>query len=184
MTRSKKNILDDAKGQAIFEFILFMPFLFFVLALLISFGNSINNSINQQKFTRRYLYFNLKGNSNGIHVSELESMAAAQILGVSIFSIGWREKSGSNGTSSYIPCRTMPRFLENLPAEDCDDAKSDRGPMSQESAESMTEAESRELSPYIKVGTLYGVCARTYRFVNGFYEPEYYSLNNCELRGQ
>ena len=64
MVVDKNNILENSEGQAIFELILFMPFLVYFVTLLFTAGNSINGSINQQKAVRGYFYHLLKGNSN------------------------------------------------------------------------------------------------------------------------
>ena len=44
----------NRKGQAIFEFIIFLPILLILYGVLVSVSSAINGSINQQKATRGF----------------------------------------------------------------------------------------------------------------------------------
>ena len=59
------------EGQALFEFVVFLPFLLFILVLMFTLGNAINGSINQQKAARRYFFYLNKGNSTLPNASNL-----------------------------------------------------------------------------------------------------------------
>ena len=47
------------QGQALVEFIIFLPFMLMMYTVVITLGDAINGSINQQKATRAYFYYRL-----------------------------------------------------------------------------------------------------------------------------
>ena len=53
----------NSKGQAMFEFIIFLPFVVVLFKMFLNIGGAINGSINQQKQLRGYFYYLNKGNS-------------------------------------------------------------------------------------------------------------------------
>ena len=57
-----KNIKNE-DGQAIVEFLLFLPFMLMMYSVSMSISNAINASINQQKVTRSYFYYKVMNNS-------------------------------------------------------------------------------------------------------------------------
>ena len=57
---AKLSKQERARGQALFEFIVFLPFLLFMLTIMFTVGNAINGSINQQKAVRRYFFTSTK----------------------------------------------------------------------------------------------------------------------------
>jgi hypothetical protein len=46
----------NQEGQAVFELLIFLPFLLFLYTIYYTAGNAINGSINQQKAVRGYFY--------------------------------------------------------------------------------------------------------------------------------
>lgn len=57
------KLIRNKKGQALIEFLLFVPFMFMLYLVILNYFSAINGSINQQKATRNYFYARLKGNS-------------------------------------------------------------------------------------------------------------------------
>ncbi len=145
--KNKKNINNN--GQALFEFIFFLPIMSAFLFLLFSVGNSINGSINQQKISRSYFYARIKNNSMMPLVGSIEEQRAnLQFNSMGMFYIGWKERFNSSSSSEngipLAPCYKMHVPLKNFEQE-CSDYNQD------------------EIN-YIRVGTVYGACGAT--FVN------------------
>jgi hypothetical protein len=85
--------LNNENGQAIFEMIIFLPFLIFLYTVFYTVGNSISASINQQKAVRGYFYQLVKGNSYIVSAVDLDSDASQyNIHTVGFFAIGWAEE--------------------------------------------------------------------------------------------
>ena len=53
----------NKKGQAMFEFVIFLPFVIVLFKMFLNIGGAINGSINQQKTLRGYFYHTLRGSS-------------------------------------------------------------------------------------------------------------------------
>lgn len=140
-----KKIFKNQKGQAIFEFIIFMPFLVLLYTILYTVGNSINGSINQQKAVRGYFYTLVKSNSyllNAVDIAELKNKA---INKAGFFAIGWSEKK--QGETRFAPCFKFSSMVKGTSPEDCDDSKRpDEGS-----------------STYIRLFTAYGVCGAIFK---------------------
>lgn len=138
----KKKILKE-DGQAIFEFLAFMPFLVFLFVVIVTIGNSINASINQQKFTRRYFYYLMKGNSffpDHFDLNNYVNSAGAQMVGMT--SIAYRAKA--DGSNSMAPCFRFINAFSGDPSESCE--KDAAG----------------GVSNYVRVYTFYGACGATF----------------------
>ena len=142
MAVNKKNIIENEEGQAIFELILFMPFLVYFVTLLFTAGNSINGSINQQKSTRGYFYHILKGNSLLPVRSDLTEFKANGVNSVSAASLGWAEKRPDE--INYGTCYKFST-LYSTSEEECDD----RSP-------------EPNTTIFVRPFTFYGLCSGTY----------------------
>lgn len=143
MVDSMKKVLNNNHGQAIFEFILFLPILLFLYLIMYNVGNSISGSINQQKAVRGYFYYLVKHNSFLLTQPEMESYElAAGIKWVGFNGIGWRDKEEGNGTKNYGPCFAFPNFISNAAPESCN----------------ASERPGEEMSTTIRTFTYYGVC--------------------------
>lgn len=141
------KILKNNRGQSIFEFIAFLPFLVIMYSIVYTVGNSINGSINQQKATRGYFY-NLNKNNSFINTySDLKLFESNSMSLVGFSYIGWRVKSESGGTISFAPCFSFNAMMKSGSDEGCDDKPNDP-----------------DISRHIRVYTAYGVCGPTYRF--------------------
>ncbi len=146
-----KNLKND-KGQAIFEFIVFLPFFLMLFAFFGSVANSINGSINQLKSSRSYFYHLSRGNSQIFNRQELSAMASSGVRRVSISIIGWKHKTSSK--VPVAPCYKVFHFGENN--ETCE------------------EKPEEERSNYIRVFTAYGICGTSYSLLpSGNFQPNY-----------
>lgn len=149
----------NQKGQALFEMILFLPFLLFLYTIYYTAGNSISGSINQQKAVRGYFYGTIKGNSYIVSMPELKSLGDSGIKRIGFNSVGWNEKLGSDN-KSFAPCFKFSSLLKNSTTEECEGAERDE----------------EESSRFIRLFTYYGVCGPSYLAVtdlidsNAFYD--------------
>lgn len=135
----------NQNGQAIFEMILFLPFLLFLYTIYYTTGNSINGSINQQKSVRAYFYGLVKGNSYVVSLSDLRTFGDSGLKKIGFNSVGWNEKLGA-GNRSFAPCFKFSSLLKNSSTEECEGDERDE------------EGSSR----FIRLFTYYGVCGPTY----------------------
>ena len=174
--RKWKTKLNNEDGQAIFEVLIFLPLLIFLYTILYNVGNSINVSINQQKVTRRYFYYLIKGNSFLPSQDDLQAFRAGyQRVGMSV--IGYKDKSegGAGNGVPIAPCFKFNSFLTGTTDETCDEAKS-----------------GERLTSFIRVFTAYGICGETYSIQNGHWLAIYEQGNgeadpksnpaNCAVR--
>lgn len=139
----KKN-KNQKKGQATFEFLIFLPFLLIFIGIFATISGSINGAINQEKATRGYFYRILKGNPYIVTRGDAGGLVPAFGNSLSSLTIGFRKKSEQE--SSIMSCYAIKSFLAGTIEEKCD-AKSDNpgGP-----------------TFLIKVGTMYGACGGSY----------------------
>ena len=139
-----KVILKD-DGQAVLEFILFLPFMIMMYFTILSIGNAINGSINQQKATRAYFYYRAANNSNLPRPRRAGDSAEPsnnwRTFGMQI--MGWAEKF-EDDSNPVAPC-----FKFNLPFEGGEDDSCDN-PYTGTSTQ------------FIRVQTVYGICGATY----------------------
>ena len=133
----------NQKGQALFEMILFLPFLMFLYTIYYTAGNSISGSINQQKAVRGYFYALVKGNSYVIPLNDLKKFGGT-IKKVGFNSVGWNDHLV--GTQSFAPCFKFSSLLKNNSTEECNGSDRDE------------EGSSR----FIRLFTFYGVCGPYY----------------------
>lgn len=136
---------NSQQGQALIEFILFLPFLIALLSLLVTISSSINGAINQQKAARAYFYHALKGNSTvplARFVYRLKGIGATQ---VGMFSIGWMDET-INGQDPVAACYQINSMLAGGNTDECKDRYD----------------HNTQTSRIIKVFTAYGVCGNLY----------------------
>ena len=132
--------VQNSKGQAVFELVAFMPIFIFLFMLMITVGDAINISINQQKATRRYLHYLLKGNSTFPRSKNLEDDWQG-INAAGMYAIGFAERMDSD--QPIAPCFKL-LGLKVDGGEQCIDE--------QNSGE----------SDFVKIFTTYGVCGNNY----------------------
>jgi len=150
-----KNKKIGEEGQALFEMVIFLPFLIYLFSVMVNVTNSINASINQQKAVRGYMFSVIKGNSMAPTMEDLsDTYDRGSIELGSALSIGWQEKR--DGDSPLGPCFKFASFLGSATDETCDD------PSSAEGSKSM----------FIRVFTFYGLCGATYRRTGKYYQMD------------
>lgn len=143
-------IKNNEKGQAIFEFVIFIPFLLIFIATLVTVIGAVNGSINQVKATRNYFYMTANNNSMLPAYGLLKQLKNAGIGTVGIASIGWQVRS--EGESSVAPCYKIGTFVGETP-------------LGEECADKVDINDS--ISTFIKIKTMYGLCGATYDLSNG-----------------
>lgn len=164
-TNVSKN--KDPKGQSIFEFIVIMPLLLVFYAVFVSVTGSINGSINQLKVTRGFFYYRLKHDSTFPPRFDLETPKSQGVTIMGLVSSGWAEKL-ENGLVPYAPCYRITTFVGELPSdEDCG------------------QPVNGDISTFIKVKTLYGLCGQSYNLESS--SPTYdhtqpNSENSCSMK--
>ncbi len=141
--RTKLFLTVNEKGQAVFELIAFLPFLIFIFTIMVTIGNSINASINQQKVTRRYFYYLLKGNSTAPTQEDLNEWLNSGISFAGMSALGFRAKE--QGDLSFAPCFKFTTLFTGDQGETCDE------PLKGEAK-----------SNFVRVFTFYGICGETY----------------------
>ena len=155
-----------------FEFIVFLPFLLFILTIIFTVGNAINGSINQQKAVRRYFFHYYKGNSTIPLAGDLTFLAGRGLRLVGAVSVGWREKStGGETGQSFATCYPFSRLFGESDDDDCFSPSLDD--------------EGR--SNYIRIYTQFGVCGETYGISNDSdtFSPAYFARaysSGCTLQ--
>ena len=128
-------------GQAIFEMLVFFPFIILLFTLIVTIGNSINGSINQQKATRAYFYYSIAGDSMGAPHDDMVRLAGQGVTSSGLYAFGWREKEESGGSTPFATCYRMNQFLGNNKNESCEEPDVGEGS-----------------SGFIRVFTAYGIC--------------------------
>ncbi len=157
---------NNDSGQAIFEFLIFIPFLMLAFSLLTTFGNSLNGSINQQKATRRYFYYLLSGNSTAPVSTDLIRWKNTGLMNAGMSSVGWREKSQDQ--VSWGNCYATTSLLRKNDEETCEAPKV---------GETGTD--------FIRVFTFYGICGESYStFGNNHFRVDHLNKgsSSCQVR--
>jgi hypothetical protein len=137
--------LGNQKGQALFEMILFLPFLLFLYTIYYTVGNSLSGSINQQKAVRGYYYAFVKGNSYVLSRNDLAFYKNNGMKIVGFSAIGWTDHLGS-AKEAFGPCFKFSSLLKNNSNEECESPERDEAGSSR----------------FIRLYTYYGVCGPTY----------------------
>ena len=158
------------QGQALFEFIIFLPFLLFVVTTMFAVGNAINGSINQQKAVRRYFFYIYKGNSTIPTAENLRFLASQGLQKVGAVSVGWKEKTVEEGETgkAVATCYPFSTLFGKSEDDDCEKPSIDEG-----------------RSNFIRIYTQFGMCGETYRtFRDDTFSPDYFgrsSTTACTL---
>ncbi len=142
------------RGQALIEFIIFLPLIVTLYSVISGFANSINGSINQQKIARAYFYNRIQNNS-AIPGPKLVAESFGSWSLFSVFFIGWKDYFKGTG-SPVMPCYKVSVPLKTNSTEKCEDAYG------------------QPRTIWIRVGTIYGVCGGTYFQSNNkvYYVPD------------
>lgn len=136
-------MLKDEKGQGLFEFLFFLPFMLMMYQIALSMGNAVNGSINQQKAARGYLFARIKNNST---IPTPEHIKSALLSQYGLFFMGWAQTRDEGSGSVYAPCYPFKTMVKS--SESCEDNYSG------------------DSTQNIRVETAFGVCPATYRIEN------------------
>jgi hypothetical protein len=134
---------NNQKGQALIELILFLPFMLMMYTVVVSLGDSIYASINQQKITRAYFYYRMQNNSQ---ISKPQRNDGGGLINSTWtqfghFFIGWADYLNSD--SPVAPC-----FKLNLP-------------FAPGAGDSCDTSYTNLTTQFVRVATVYGVCGAT-----------------------
>lgn len=133
----------DKKGQAVFEFLIFLPFYMALYVITISISNSLNGSINQQKLTRGYFFARIKNNSM---VPNIDQINLRGVTSIGLVSLGWRKETvGGDGNGVPIAaCYKIQALTKGSVNDRCDDKPNGK------------------TTQYIRIKTMFGLCGATY----------------------
>jgi hypothetical protein len=145
-----KSLLQNQRGQALFELIIFLPFLIFLYMIYSTAGDSISGSINQQKAVRGYFYSLVRGNSYVNSLADLEEYVDKNVRMVGFSAVGWREKGDQSGNNSFSPCFKFSSLMKNNSSENCEGHERER------------DNSGHGISHFVRVFTFYGVCGPVY----------------------
>ena len=143
---SKENIFSNReKGQAIFEFIIFLPFFILFFAIMVSVVGGINASINQQKALRGYFFYSIRNNSTLPFNEDMNNYLGKGVSRVGAYSFGWTKEQ--RGDSQLGPCFKVPSLSPR-------DNRCENGI-------------DNNVTGLIKIFSAYGVCSGSYEFIEG-----------------
>ncbi len=144
MSDLKENI-NNENGQAIFEFIIFLPFFILFFGIMVSVIGSINSSINHQTILRGYFFYSIRNNSTLPFNQDMNNYLSKGISSVGAYSYGWsKETQGENQLGACFKTPSL-RPRENKCESGIDDT----------------------VSGLIKIFSAYGVCSKSYYFKEG-----------------
>ncbi|MCY4495572.1 MAG: hypothetical protein OXB92_17140 [Acidimicrobiaceae bacterium] len=172
--KKKLFFIENSQGQAIFELVAFLPLLVLIFTIMVTVGNSINVSINQQKVTRRYFYYLLKGNSTAPTQEDLKVWHGEGRTLAGMSALGFRAKE--KGEFSYAPCFKFNTLFTGDSGETCDE------PLKGEAQ-----------STFVRIFTFYGICGETYIVGQNYFKnyhnfpyipgrPDVMNAASCHLR--
>ena len=136
------KLIEQQKGQALIELIVFLPLMFMVYSLIGGFASAINGSINQQKVTRAYFYYRIQHNST-TPAPDYPDQIYKNWRQFGMFFIGWKVKFIGEDNPA-MPCYKISLPISANKQDKCD------------------ESYSTQSSQFIRVGTVYGICGATY----------------------
>ena len=138
----------NKKGQSIFEFLVFVPFLLLMVQVFMNVGGAINGSINQQKVVRGYFYHKLKNSSFFPSKGDLNQLSGG-ITTVGYSAFGWSEEL-VDGRTPKAPCYLLNSFIGD-PIDTCEEKP--------ESGEAK--------SQYVRIYSVYGLCGGIFNRAEG-----------------
>lgn len=159
-----KKIEEENEGQALFEFIVFVPFFLVLFVVFITISGAINGSINQLKSTRGYFFYIVKNNSTVPFAEDLKNLESNGIQKIGSYAFGWQR--GRQGQVPIAPCYKLTSFIKSEKREEKCEEQMDSG---------------EKKSTFIKVMTAYGVCATTYVYSSSdsYFIQNPLSINDC-----
>jgi hypothetical protein len=156
--KKKNKYIIDEKGQAFFEMIMFVPFMLFLFTLIVTFGNSVNGAINQNKLLRGFFYTTTRNNSYGHTLKTLTDLQGFGMDSSGLHNLAFAEDS--EGNNRFASCYRINRFFGGRNEEECKDRTS-----------------GAEESAYIRVFTYYGLCGANWRYNGQVFENQDFQAN-------
>lgn len=154
-------MLRKNNGQALFEFIVFLPFIVVFLNLFFNVSGALNSSINQQKATRGFFFRMVQNNSFFPDYDTLKNRLGS-LSTASFYAIGFAEEL-VNGQEPKATCYRVPSFMGS-DIDTCD--KIGNGSKSQ----------------YVRVYTVFGICGASFNQRSGFWDYRPQSPGGCTTR--
>ena len=156
MKEEINNKFLDESGQSVFEFVIFIPFILYIVAVMMNAGNAINASINQQKATRGYAFRLLSGNSNVPTVTDLDIANGAGLVKTSTYIIGWG--ASKEGDVYHGACYKFP----SMPGDGLSDSEDCKNPIPGQTK-----------TAYVRAYTFFGICGESYVKEGAYYRRDY-----------
>jgi hypothetical protein len=144
--------VNKQSGQALVELILFLPFMIMTYTVVMSLGDAIFASINQQKVTRAYFFYRLQNNSQiskPMRASDGGPLINANWDTFGHFFVGWSDYLNSD--QPVAPC-----FRLNLP-------------FAPSAADTCESSYTNLSTQFIRVATVFGICGATLAQESGQY---------------
>ncbi len=136
----------NQKGQALFEFIIFLPIFLYMIKILFDYGDAINHSINQLKVVRGYYSYSNAGDSNLPNLAFANDFKGRGVAQIGSDAFAW---SATKTTGSILPtgsCVKVMGFLGNgIQGETCEAPQVDN-----------------LKTQFIRAYSAYGVCTGTW----------------------
>jgi hypothetical protein len=134
----------NQKGQALFELIIFLPLLLYMIKILFDYGDSINHSINQLKVVRGYYHYVNANDSNLPNLMFAQDFAQRGVLGhIGSDAYAWSSTKTTNGVNPTGSCVKIFSFLgSGISGDECLDPQVEDGNKTQ----------------FIRSFSAYGVC--------------------------
>lgn len=139
VVKNMKEILKNEQGQALVEFVLFLPLMLVMYVTIVSLGNAINGSINQQKIARGYFYSRILNNST-IPKPSKRDQSFRNWRQFGMFFIGYAERK--EGNTPVSACYKL-----ELPTP---------------SSENTCDKYAKTSTTFVRVSTAFGICGGTY----------------------
>ena len=162
MIMDAKNKILNEEGQAFFEMIVFVPFMLYLFSLIITFGNSVNGSINQNKILRGAYYHLLNHNSMAPRKDFLESLQDAGVGNVGMFVLGYQEAKQED--LAIAACYRVNKVFGGTVDEQC----SDPPPAGEEGTNQ------------IRLYTFYGLCTASFSANGGGFQYQDFMTNSLD----
>lgn len=141
---SRSSTTAAETGQALIEFIIFLPFMLMMYTVVGSLGDAIYGSINQQKVTRAYFFYRLQNNSQ---ISKPQvgdgGLVNANWEQFGHYFIGWADYL--EGQNPFAPCYKLNFPVAPAAGDTCD------------------QPYSSTTTQFVRVATAYGLCGATFQ---------------------
>ena len=137
------DVKKNQEGQALVEFILFLPFMLMMYTVVVSLGDAIHASINQQKITRSYYFYRMQNNSQ---ISKPQRGGGGGLVNTNWsqfghYFVGWADYLNSD--NPVAPCYKLNLPFAPGAGDECETAYSSLS------------------TQFVRVATVFGICGAT-----------------------